>query len=181
MRVGHDSILGCELWTPRLVVANWHQLANRFGLDLAETVGHILTPTTTAELPPVWQGAYGAERARAWIDNRDRESPTLLALERRTVEAVGLLILFESRSTNHDERADVRVGYIIAEPAWGQGFATEIIRALVAWGRSQSTIGSMSAGVTEGNHASERVLLKNGFRRVDAQHPDRVYRRAFDA
>ena len=179
--MGHDSILECELWTPRLVVANWHQLANRFGLDLAGTVDHILTPTTTAELPPVWQGTYDHERARAWIDDRDRESPTLLALERRTAEAVGLLILFESRSISRDERADVRVGYVIAEPAWGQGFATEIIRALVTWGQSQPTIGSMSAGVTEGNHASERVLLKNGFRRVAAQHPERIYRRAFDA
>lgn len=178
--MGHDSILECELLTPRLVVANWHQLADRFGLDLADTVGHILTPTTTAQLPPVWQGAYDDERARAWIDDRDRESPTLLALEHGTGEAVGLLVLFESRSASHDERVDIRVGYVIAEPAWGQGFATEIVGELVTWGRLQPNIGSVSAGVTEDNPASERVLVKNGFRRSDVESAERIYRRALD-
>jgi RimJ/RimL family protein N-acetyltransferase len=179
--VADDSLLGCELWTPRLVVADWHELADRFRLDLAEIVGHILTPTTTAELPPAWQGRYDDERAAAWIDERDQESPTLLAVERRTGAAVGLLILFDSRSGTHDEPTDVRVGYVIAEQAWGRGLASELVGALVAWGRSQPSIGSMSAGVSEGNDASARVLLKNGFHQVAVQNRKRMYRTPLDA
>ena len=179
--MAHDSLRSCELRTPRLVAGDWHELADRLGLDLAVVVERILTPTTTSELPPSWQGTYDKERVAAWIDDRDWESPTLLAVERRTVEAVGLVILFESDSDTHIGQSDVRAGYILAESAWGQGFASELVGALVAWGRSQPSIGSMSAGVDEGNHASTRVLLKNGFRQVGAPHRERVYRIAVAA
>jgi RimJ/RimL family protein N-acetyltransferase len=173
-------VRGCELWTPRLVVGDWHELADRFRLDLAEIVGRILTPTTTSQLSPAWQGNDDDERTSAWIDDRDQESPTLLAVERRTGEAVGLLILFESHSNAHVGPTDVRVGYVIAESAWGRGIASELVGALVAWGRSQRLIGSMSAGVSDGNDASARVLLKNGFRQVGVRNLERIYRTAFD-
>jgi RimJ/RimL family protein N-acetyltransferase len=62
----------------------------------------------------------------------------------------------------------------------GQGLATEIVGALVTWGRSQPNIGSVSAGVTEDNPASERVLVKNGFGRSDVESAERIYRRALD-
>jgi RimJ/RimL family protein N-acetyltransferase len=163
------------------VVGDWHEIADRLGLQLAEIVAGILTPTTTSELPPAWQGNYDDQRAAAWIEDRDDESPTLLVVDHRTVEPIGLLILFESDSEVDAGTTDVRVGYVIAEPAWGQGLASELVGALVAWGRERPSIGSMSAGVNASNHASVRVLHKTGFRQVGSEDGERLYGIATDA
>lgn len=162
------------------MVGDWHELADRFRFELAEVVGTILTSTTTSELPPPWRGDFDNERANSWIDDRDHESPTLLAVERHTAAPIGLLVLFESRSDPLGGSTEVRVGYVVAESAWGRGFASEIVGGLVAWGRSHPSIGSMSAGVGVGNDASARVLLKNGFRRVGVRDRERFYRVALD-
>lgn len=174
--MAHDSVRKCELQTPRVVVGDWHEVADRYRFDLGESVGRILTPATTAELPPAWQGDYNKERTVAWIEDRDHESPTLLVVDHRNVEPIGVLILFESQSDVHAGLSDIRVGYVLAESAWGQGLASELIGALVVWGRSHPSIGSMSAGLSVSNHASARVLIKNGFRHVGSPHDERLYR-----
>lgn len=52
------------------------------------------------------------------------------------------------------------VGYWVAPAYWGQGFATEALRAFVAQAR---TLGPLVAGHFEDNPASGRVLQKGGF------------------
>jgi RimJ/RimL family protein N-acetyltransferase len=66
------------------------------------------------------------------------------------------------------------LGYLIDEPYWGQGYATEALRAFVQtyWGYFPHGVPGLQpdeqdvlhAGVFEGNLASERVLLKVGFK-----------------
>ena len=122
-----------------------------------------MTEPVTRALPPGWQGPYDLERAAEWIAERDREGTTLLVTERSTRDAVGLLILFE---TETEDRAgiDIRIGYLLAESAWGKGFATELIAGFVEWCRLQGGIYSITGGVALDNPASIRVLEKNGFR-----------------
>ena len=55
------------------------------------------------------------------------------------------------------------LGYFIARPLWGNGYATEISRALVAHGFDRYSWSEITAGVFEGNPASDRVLDKLGF------------------
>jgi RimJ/RimL family protein N-acetyltransferase len=54
------------------------------------------------------------------------------------------------------------VGYILGLPFWGQGYATELVRALASH-LEQHGIIEQRALVTLGNEASERVLSKAGF------------------
>ncbi len=56
----------------------------------------------------------------------------------------------------------MRLGYLLAERAWGKGIASELIRGLVEWCR-KSGIASIVGGVERNNIASRRVLEKNGF------------------
>ena len=58
----------------------------------------------------------------------------------------------------HDE-----LGYWLAEPHWGQGYATEAARAIVGHGFSTPRRNKISASCFEGNKASQRVLEKLGF------------------
>jgi RimJ/RimL family protein N-acetyltransferase len=55
------------------------------------------------------------------------------------------------------------IGYVLAREVWGQGLATECVRALVAFGFGALGAHRLRAGVFPGNAASARVLEKVGF------------------
>jgi RimJ/RimL family protein N-acetyltransferase len=160
--------------TERLIVNEWHELAADFGHDLVEIVCRVLTPATTEHLPPDWQGAFDRARAQAWVEQRDAESPTLLAIENSTGEAVGLLVVV---AVEAPDGLDLRLGFVLAEQAWGKGLGHEMVRGLVDWAADASGFDSISGGVAAGNHASVRVLEKAGFGPVPSGTGERLYRR----
>lgn len=59
---------------------------------------------------------------------------------------------------------DTELGYWIARPYWGLGFATEAARALIANARESLRLKRLVAGHFLDNPASGRVLRKLGFR-----------------
>lgn len=174
-RMPHDTTQKCKFSTERLVVGEWHLLADEYGLDLIAIIRSVLTKATTAALPPDWNGDYDDERAKKWVDARDAESPTLLVVETESGLAVGFLILFESVSRDEHARIDVRLGYVLAESAWGRGLATELVHGLVLWARSELFVHTISGGVAESNDPSAHVLLKNGFKPLSAGGGERTY------
>ena len=161
----HPTVRTCRFSTDRLVVGVWHATAERFGLDLADTVEEVLTPDTTTTLPGDWRGTYDRHRAARWIELRDTESPTLLVVHRETGRAIGLFMVYETPAATPDRRVDVRIGYVLASTAWGRGFGTELVAGFVRWACARPTIATISGGVEPANVASARVLTKNGFTR----------------
>lgn len=63
------------------------------------------------------------------------------------------------------DRANRRIdiGYHIAPAHWGRGYATEAARAIIDWCFQNLDLHRIQADCTDGNLASERVLLKCGF------------------
>jgi RimJ/RimL family protein N-acetyltransferase len=175
--VASEAARSCAFETDRLIVGDWHDLAERLGLDLADVITVVLTTTTTSALPPDWYGDYDADRATRWIIDRDAESPTLLAIEKETGNAIGLMILFETALDDGSSEIDLRLGYVLAESAWGNGFATELVNGLVQWARSEPLIRSISGGVAQDNEASAKVLVKNGFAPTHSPDGERLYKR----
>lgn len=55
------------------------------------------------------------------------------------------------------------VGYWIGEEFWGRGFATIALQKILEKAFSEYKFTRVQAHVFEGNTASEKVLLKNGF------------------
>ena len=164
-----------EFETLRLQVRGWHS-HQAVDSDLIDVVRLMLTPPVTAPLPPSWQGHYDRDRAEEWIADRDEESTVLLATDPCNQQPIGLVIVFEERSGVEPSMVNLRLGYLLAESAWGQGFATELVGGFVQWCGSHSTIRSIMAGVTPGNDASARVLTKNGFTPTgDASHSEQLY------
>jgi RimJ/RimL family protein N-acetyltransferase len=154
----------CQFVTPRLQVSPWHAAAHEVGVGLVEVTAGILTARTTVALPESWRGDYSIERARAWIEERDAESPTMLVIETASERPVGFVVLAE---VPLDKSAvDVRIGFLIAEDAWGRGLATELLSGLVDWAQTQPGVRTLTGGVEPKNRASARVLEKSGFRRV---------------
>ncbi len=67
-------------------------------------------------------------------------------------------------------RADGReLGYTLRRDAWGQGLATEIAQALVAWHRAHAPGVALHAYVAVENAASRRVLAKVGFEPIASE------------
>lgn len=80
--------------------------------------------------------------------------------ERDTGRCVGFHVL------NHIQgEADIQVGYALFPEAWGQGYATEMARALLRYGFTALDLPQIVAITNLGNVASQRVLLKAGMRR----------------
>lgn len=145
-----------RLATPRLVL-------DAFTLDdalaVTEICRHPEIYATTLKIPQ----PYSADDARAWIASH---LPGLLKGElvefavrhdQKLVGAVGLVI-----QRKHD---CATLGYWIGRPHWGQGFATEAVRAVLAYGFQQQALEKIEADHFAGNHASGRVLEKAGMTR----------------
>jgi len=163
----------CEFVTGRLQVGPWRTVAQRVGLDLASVIAELLTDRTTVALPESWQGNYTVDRARAWIEERDAESPTLLVVDATAAHPVGLVVLAVRLD---DSMVDVRIGYVIAEASWGRGFATELLSGLIDWIRTERSVHTLTGGVDLTNLASVRVMENNGFRRINTDDGNATYR-----
>jgi RimJ/RimL family protein N-acetyltransferase len=163
--VGDLILRQCSFETPRLSVEPWHAASSSAppGHDLAEIVADMLTENVTRTLPAGWQGSYTRERAGRWVEAQDREGTTLLIRSRQGKEALGLVMLF-IHSDQRSNCTELRLGYLLAEHAWGRGLATELLAGLVEWCR-QHEIDAIVGGVARDNLASRHVLEKCGFTR----------------
>ncbi|MFF8993255.1 GNAT family N-acetyltransferase [Streptomyces sp. NPDC014983] len=62
------------------------------------------------------------------------------------------------------------VSYILRQDAWGQGYATEAVRRVVAFAFTRVDLGCLEARHHPDNPASGRVLTKAGFTCVGTSH-----------
>ena len=155
--------------TERLIVQGVSYTTSRpSGLtNLADRAVSILTPAVTSSLPPGWQQIDTVAKAVDWIKTQIEESDVFtieLGSTRQlsTQAVVGFLFLNGEPSTTPNQ-IDVRLGYLLAEEVWGRGLGSELIKGLVDWCEELGNVASITGGVELGNHASIRVLEKNGF------------------
>ena len=160
----------CTFETERLLVKEWHSLlaCEWQPRELPPVVAAMLTDPVTRSLPSSWQGSYTLQRAGEWIQERDEEGPTLLAVDKLTGEAVGLMILFVDEP-EAGGGTEVRLGYLVSEACWGKGLASEMVDGFVVWCHGQTSISSVAGGVPFDNPASRRVLEKNGFQLIQSE------------
>jgi hypothetical protein len=65
-----------------------------------------------------------------------------------------------------DFHRQVTIGYGLVPHSWGNGYATEAVRALIELCRAHPGVRSLAADTGHDNYASQRVLTKSGFRLV---------------
>lgn len=123
---------------------------------LAQAIGDELIVRNLAVVP--WP--YSLRDAEAFLAApRDPLLPSLLIFERTD----GAPLLVGSCGLGRRPSGAVELGYWIARPHWGQGFATEAGRALLAIA-SALGLTRLEASHFLDNPASGRVLEKLGFR-----------------
>ena len=85
-------------------------------------------------------------------------------IERETGTAVGGCGLFRSlRELGPDFDPFPEAAWVVAEPFWGRGYATEAMRAILAWFDAEHKGGRTVAMISIGNLASERIAAKLGY------------------
>ncbi|SNS45874.1 Protein N-acetyltransferase, RimJ/RimL family [Sphingomonas laterariae] len=103
---------------------------------------------------------YRMEDARSYIGMaRDPQLPDFLIFARthgapRLIGGIGL---------QREDSGAIELGYWIARPYWGLGFATEAARAVIGMADDSLRIAELVAGHFLDNPASANVLYKLGF------------------
>lgn len=113
------------------------------------------------------------ERARAFIDTcrkmEQEGSGARFAIESRADRSfLGWCSLFRWNPVYRS----LGVGYCFDEPAWGRGYATEAMRAVLHWAFGALDLNRVEAELDTRNAASARVLEKLGFQREGLRRED---------
>ena len=120
---------------------------------------------------------YGLRDAEAFLAQpRDPVLPSFLVFERTAAEP----LLIGSCGLGRRPSGAVELGYWIARPFWGRGFATEASAALVAIARALR-LPRLQASHFLDNPASGRVLEKLGFEPLGITAPRASCARGTDA
>lgn len=144
-----------ELKSKRLLFREWRETD-------AETLYRL------ARVPEIGDGAgfpphKSQEDSLFVIRNVLNEPETYAVVNRKTGEIIGSAGLHFSLENNTAMRArEAEIGYWIAKPLWGWGFATEAAETLVRHAKEDLHLVGVWGSVFPSNCASRRVLEKAG-------------------
>lgn len=99
---------------------------------------------------------YSEEAAHHWVDGL-AEHEEVFGIE-LAGELIGIC------GFTNDGTGDAELGYWIGKPYWGNGYATEAARAVMAHGFTKSGVRRFMCKHLTGNDSSARVIRKLGFR-----------------
>lgn len=137
-----------DLQCPRLRAARWQDLT-------ATELEALFAPEVVRWLPGGFQGPADDAARREFLGILSSEADVVALISDEG--GTGLLILSHPQPGS----AGRHIGYLLAERAWGKGYATELLRAVQVLFRGSGAV--LSGGVMEENGASARVLEKCGF------------------
>jgi RimJ/RimL family protein N-acetyltransferase len=76
---------------------------------------------------------------------------------------------------------EAEIKYAFLRAYWGQGFATEVVRSMIAYGENHFALRRIIATIDPDNGGSRRVLIKSGMSYCDTQrHEDGSYTEILD-
>ena len=102
------------------------------------------------------------------------EEPEVLAVHHKVSGMfIGWFALFDDGTVDGLRTAEI--GYRLARAAWGKGYATEGVQALVEGAFEDLGFDTVRAETMAVNRASRRVLEKAGFRNTKTTFPARAF------
>jgi len=157
------------LSTSRLILRALHPS------DLDDLYAYASDPGIDQYVP--WECYKNIDEARenlnAFIEEYEKDGLGAWGIEQRAdKKLIGII----NTSIPHRINRRVEMGYTIARAYWGQGLATEAVRAVVQFGFEKMELIRIEAVVLPENLASARVLIKAGFQFEGLLHSYQVWR-----
>jgi len=121
-----------------------------------------------APFEPARSDAFFTEAGQRRQLERERELRAAGAAERFLIVADGAAavgVLSVSNIVRGPLQSAV-LGYFVAREHNGRGFATRAVALAVEWAFEEAGLHRLEAGTLVDNHASQRVLERNGFERI---------------
>ena len=109
--------------------------------------------------------AQRLEDVKAWLEPSYHDPDTLLWVIRKQECVIGLVEVCLEAEYSDVQTHVCRIGYFLDWKEHNQGYATEVLRAVIDWLFHNTEIERIEAGVTLHNIPSYRVLEKVGFLR----------------
>lgn len=133
------------------------------GPEDAADIFHLLSsPQVMRHLgrPPMTSMEQAVQRVQAYQTTYNEQAgiPWAMTLA-GDKPVIGTFVFWNMNPAHH--RAEI--GYLVAPEWWGQGYATEAARAVLAFGFTTMGLHSVEAQTAPENAASRRVLEKLGF------------------
>ncbi|MDC0737971.1 GNAT family N-acetyltransferase [Cognatishimia sp. SS12] len=148
--------------TDRLRVRNWDTVLQQGAAPrwLEADLAKLLTDDVLQFLPPPLQLSEGRNQIADWVSMQTDEGDTFLVQDRHSGRVLGLLILADFKDSSG--AIQLHIGYLFAQDAWGKGYATELVKGLIAAAPMGQKV-TLLGGVGRNNPGSAKVLLKAGF------------------
>jgi GrpB-like predicted nucleotidyltransferase (UPF0157 family)/predicted acetyltransferase len=124
---------------------------------------------------------YGAtqtkEQVKEYLD---------FAIPYKNKHGIGFCLVFEKESGSFigeaglfhllfdDTQSEIEIGYHLHKKFWGNGYATELTKALIKWGFQNLSVKKLVAGSYPENTSSHKVLQKSGFDFRGKIYPDGI-------
>ncbi|SOH93303.1 Protein N-acetyltransferase, RimJ/RimL family [Monaibacterium marinum] len=124
---------------------------------LEQVLATILTPAVLQHLPPPLHLGAENNAIANWITARASKADVMLITPTGSNTPIGLML-----HALNAEQCTMYIGYLFAQTAWGQGYATELVSGLIATLHQHPKL-RLIGGVSRDNPASARVLKKVGF------------------
>lgn len=143
------------LQTPRVLVRQFaeDEIDHLLTMNADERIARYITRRTPAETRDLF--------AQMMIDYVNKPELGRWALfNPEDNEFIGMCMLLEARPG----LSGTEIGYSLNYQYWGQGLATEVVGAVKDYGLEQLNLSEICAITTIDNAASQRVLLKTGFK-----------------
>jgi len=141
--------------TPRLQIAEVYN--SNQNSEFLVSVLDILTPSVVGSLPPYFQNVNSISSAREWLKQIVSDGRLFVVKLVGESKAIGFVFLSTENS------GDTHIGYLLAESYWGKGYATEILKGVIDFIKSEDQVTRLIAGVATDNVASIKLLQKLDF------------------
>ena len=137
----------------RIDLQNGYQIRSYEPDDHVALVKYANNRNVWLNLRDIFPHPYTEEDANFWLShvlNQDPEVSFAIALETELIGGVGIVL-------NSDiHRLSAEIGYWLAEPFWGKGIATAVVKSISSYAFEQFNLVRLYAGVFETNPASVR-------------------------
>lgn len=157
-----SSIKNLAFETERLRVQHWQKMLDDPPARerLVKEIEPLLQPDVLRDLPPSMHLGDAPGAICNWVEARAAESECYHVTRRVDGDLLGLLILVED--TSPTPVPTLHIGYLFAQTAWGQGFATELLGGVLDVAKRYGPL-CLMGGVAQSNPVSAHILRKLGF------------------